>query len=310
MVVAAPQFLFAQSVSVRSLAQYSAGDYIFTEQTESVSLSAGLSIYTSRFSISADVPFVYQSSPYVTYGLVTPTPTGGPRSDSVSTQRTSGRGKQDGDSDGVHGGGGGPTTIESGSTLSAFTSNSIRTGSAVLLSSGPVPVVLPDDTTAYNQFGISDPVFSLSATVLSGSSTTPSIRITGSIKAPVGSVEDGFSTGAVDYSAGLATFYMPSTSFLAASANYYINGDMEELVLDNTFGLSATIGRNWESGKYGLMASGFYSTSAIEGVDAPVSVSLGFAYSKNPLGVSVIVSGGLSESAPDYSVAIGISRNM
>jgi hypothetical protein len=299
--VAAPQFVRAQSASIRSSAQYASGDYIFAERTQSVYVSVGGSVYTTRFSIGVDVPFVYQSSPYITYGLITPVPTGGPQHGSVDRQRGAGRRGSDGSGSAV------PTTTPL--FIVGNPVGGIADRSAQLNSGRPDPVLVPDDTVAYNQFGLSDPVFSVSATLISANSSHPSILVNGTVKTPTGSVDNGFSTGAWDYSAGLSTLYAMHHLFVAASVTYFINGDMESLTLDNSIGLSATLGRNWKAGQYGLFASGFYSTPIIDGVEAPVSASLGVAYSRfRKVSLTLVASIGLSESTPGYSLSFGIQR--
>ena len=80
----------AQQVTYTGSLQGATGDYIFTERTSSVALFSGLALELGRLHLSATVPLLLQSAPWVTSGGAGPVPTGGPRYESVA--EWSGRG--------------------------------------------------------------------------------------------------------------------------------------------------------------------------------------------------------------------------
>jgi hypothetical protein len=55
----------AQRVSYTGAVEYAAGDYIFTQRTSSMALLSGLSLEVSGLRLSASVPLVYQSAPWL-----------------------------------------------------------------------------------------------------------------------------------------------------------------------------------------------------------------------------------------------------
>ncbi|HEX6059843.1 MAG TPA: hypothetical protein VFZ11_12610 [Gemmatimonadaceae bacterium] len=80
----------AQQVTYTGSLHGASGDYIFTERTSSVALVSGLALELGRLHLSATVPLLLQSAPWVTTGGAGPVPTGGPRYESVA--EWSGRG--------------------------------------------------------------------------------------------------------------------------------------------------------------------------------------------------------------------------
>jgi hypothetical protein len=88
-----PRPASAQQIDVSTSAQYSSGDYIFAEETDLFVWSNGVSVRQGRFRIGISVPVVVQTTPWITYGGLGPTPSGGPQHGAVSDR---GRGTQRG----------------------------------------------------------------------------------------------------------------------------------------------------------------------------------------------------------------------
>lgn len=83
----------AQSLTYNGSAQYATGDYFFTERTGSFFLSNGLSISGGSVTLSINVPYIVQSSPWISYSSQGLLATGGPSSGSVSGRGGDGMGK-------------------------------------------------------------------------------------------------------------------------------------------------------------------------------------------------------------------------
>lgn len=67
--------------------QLARGDYFFTQPTSGVFLFNGFSFVSRRFSLTASIPVIYQSTPYVSYTGVGVLPSGGAESSVVSQRQ-------------------------------------------------------------------------------------------------------------------------------------------------------------------------------------------------------------------------------
>ena len=85
--LALPSPASAQQVVVQTSGQYSSGEYIFTEKTDLFVWSTGVSVTGGRFQIGIGVPLVVQTTPWITYGGIGPTPSGGPQHGAVGGNR-------------------------------------------------------------------------------------------------------------------------------------------------------------------------------------------------------------------------------
>jgi len=73
-----------QGVQYTGSLQFASGDYIFTERTSSVLLFNGLSADAGRLRVSASLPLIYQSTPWISYSTGVMIPSGGPEASDVS----------------------------------------------------------------------------------------------------------------------------------------------------------------------------------------------------------------------------------
>lgn len=81
----------AQRVEYTGSLQFATGDYIFTERTNSLLLFNGMSAAAGPFRVSASVPLIYQSTPFISYGSGVLIPSGGPESADVGSHMGGGR---------------------------------------------------------------------------------------------------------------------------------------------------------------------------------------------------------------------------
>lgn len=66
--------------------QFASGDYIFSERTHSAFLFNGISASAGRLGLTLSVPLILQNTPWITYGGVTPIPSGGTEHSELSRQ--------------------------------------------------------------------------------------------------------------------------------------------------------------------------------------------------------------------------------
>lgn len=85
--------LDAQQISYTGGLYGATGEYIFTERSTSLALVNGLAIAAGRFRLSASIPLVYQSTPWVSLSGAGPIPTGGPQRGEVA-QGSGGSGRR------------------------------------------------------------------------------------------------------------------------------------------------------------------------------------------------------------------------
>jgi hypothetical protein len=260
----------SQTVNYTGSVQYATGSYIFAERTHSVYLANGLNLSHGRVQASVSVPIIYQSSPWVSYSGVGGVPSGGPQQGAV------GRGP-------------GPDDDRGGR----------RSDREI--------VVLPD-TATYADVGIGDPSLRADLTLRRGLNGGPSIRLAGSVKAPIADVDRGFGTGAWDGGLGAAISQRLRSWFLFGEAMHWWIGDMQEVILQNSVAYSLSLGRSLSNGRVGLLASlSGCADALVEDVDPPLQAGLGLSISFDDgrYGLSASSTFGLTESTPDAALAIG-----
>lgn len=175
-----------------------------------------------------------------------------------------------------------------------------------VMGSGEQVLLVTVDTIAYEEVGLGDPLARADLRLLDQRGLLPSVRLTFDVKAPVGDVERGFSSGEWDYAGGLSLTKSIGSTLLFGDIAYWYLGDMPDFELENSFAYGAGIGRSFGSGKIGLLASVFGNSRIQEGVDPPLQVSLGLSYLLSlQRSLMVSASAGLSDSAPDVSLSFG-----
>ncbi len=162
------------------------------------------------------------------------------------------------------------------------------------------------DTVSYEEFGVGDPLVRADLRLLDERGLRPSVRLTLDVKAPIGDVERGFSSGEWDYAGGVSVTKSVGTTFLFFDFAYWYVGDMPGVELQNSLAYGAGVGHSLGGGKLGLLASLFGSSRIQPAVDPPVQVSLGLSYLLGlRRSLMVSASAGLTDSAPDISLSFG-----
>lgn len=260
----------AQDVSYSGSLQYATGSYIFSERTHSVYLSNGLHLSTERVDLSASVPVIFQSTPWVSYTTVGGVPSGGPQQGAV-------RGRRHEDN---------------------------RRGSD---GHNRSDVTVPD-TASYNQVGVGDPSGRIDVEVIQEGQTRPGLGLIGTAKAPLADVDRGFGTGAWDAGLGVSLSKRLGTWFLFGEAVYWWMGDMDDLALQNSVSYAVSLGRAFRQGQLGLLLSlSGYTAEIVEDVDPPLrgSVGVNYSFGGGQYSLNSSASFGLTESTPDASISLG-----
>lgn len=266
----------AQQIYYNGSVQYSSGSYYFTERTGSFVWSNGISINHSAIRLSLNIPYIYQTTPWVTYSGSTSgiLPTGGPNNGRVNRSDSGDSGMGAGSGRGQGG--------------------KVDPGSA--------------DSVSYNQTAVGDPTLNVSVPLIQEPYRKLSLFLDAGLKFPLADPASGYGSGAWDAGAGLTLIYRLDSYLLLASGSYWYLGDMDELPLNEIFSYSLSIGRSFLNGKY-LSNAGLYgSTRIIDEVDPPFSFGGGVGMQlSSRLNMNLNFLAGLSESSPDYSIGYGLS---
>lgn len=287
----------AQEVSYSGSLQVATGKYLFTERTNTASLLNGLTVRAGRFQVSASIPLLYQSTPFVSYTPGGGVPTGGPEQRMVndSLQR--------------RGGGSGPMGMGAARAADLAAAGRGIAGAATILPRFQVTaseaVTLPD-TASFDQVGFGDPSVRVSVDLTSPDRTDLTVTLSGEVKAPLADPTRGFGTGEWDGGGALSVGGRVGSTLLFGEVGYWILGDMPDLPLKNPVSYSVGLGHALADGRVGLLATLSGYSRILEGTEPPLDVGGGVSYRLAPgqslsLGVSI----GLSESSPDVSVAAG-----
>jgi hypothetical protein len=254
-----------QQVVYTGTVQVSSGDYIFTERTTSLYFVNGLEVSAGSVRLSGTLPVVSQSTPWVTYGSV-PIPSGGAGGGEVARQMGRMSGK------------GGRTVV-------------------IL----PVP-----DEGLVHQTGIGDPLVHADVEVVADRGSQPALRFNVSGKIPVTDPDDGFGTGEWDYGAGVSLAKQRGRHSVFVDVAYWRFGDLPDLELKDGVAYGVGYGQVLGTGRWSVLASVSGWTSILDGADPPVRVGLGLSRLLTPgRSLSLIAGVGLTETAPDVSIALG-----
>lgn len=270
-------FAKAQNVVYSGSVLYSTGSYFFTEHTNSVYLSNGLSLTTDDLRISLTVPFVIQSSPWISYNPSGGIPTGGMKHGQVGEA------------------GAGGNIVNS------------MMGDQEMARRGRHQVDL-QDTVSYRQSSFSDPSLGAVWRIFRSKSGYTTLNLNGSVKLPLADPQTGFGTGEWDVGAGMSVFQRMDAFFLSADVTYWRLGNMDELSLYNPLSVGVGVGKGFFKGA--LMGSVLFSgsTKVIDGFDPPANLAVGLGYFVSAaMSLNGNISLGLSESSPAFSSGVGVS---
>jgi hypothetical protein len=292
----------AQEVTYSGSLQFATGKYLFTERTNSAYLFTGLAVRSGRLRLSANLPLIYQSTPWISYTTGGGVPTGGPQGGAVgdSLQR---RG---------HGGPGMGMDARGGLAGALAAGSAAGGGGAAPVPGARLPramstrpgVTLPD-TASFDQVGVGDPTLRVSVDLVPRGRGDVSVTLSGEVKAPLADPARGFGTGEWDGGGALSVAGRLGSTLLFGEVGYWVLGDLPDLPLQNPVSYSVGIGHRLAD-RVSLLASLSGYSRIVAGTDPPLDVGGAIGYRLGEgRSLSVGVTIGLSESSPDVSVSVG-----
>lgn len=287
----------AAQVTYSGALRTATGTYLFTEKTTSLYIVSAVDAEKGPLRISASVPVIHQSTPWITYAPLI-VPSGGGQSANVADQIRRGAGGGAGSTDGTAGAGAGSGP---GAPRSASMFGSAATAATV--PSGFV-VTLPSETGT-SQTGFGDVILRASSRLTAPRATTM-VRVNGAYKPGLASVERGFGTGAADYGAGVTAMHVRGVNQLSVSAEFWSLGDMPELPLNSALSYRFGYDRYVVSSRWWVSGAVAGWTRVLDGVAPPADVSAGIGryFSGTGRSVGVTVAFGLTDTSPDFTVAL------
>jgi hypothetical protein len=256
------------------------GTYIFTQRTNSFTLSTGLAFSAGPVTFRGTFPVFLQNTTLVASSGSGLLPTGG---SSVGTVA---------DSSVARGGRGGGS------------------GRGLLVVSDPAALVLdaaadgtvdvPSTAVTGYQAHMGDPTFGASVAFGSG---PLGVLVGASAKAPVTDTAS-FGTGAWDVGASLSLSYrLGFTAIVSVDAGYWRMGDLPELDLQNPVLFSASVSHLSMRG-WGFSASFYSATSVIEGFPSSRSLTVGILRVGPRQSIGFNAGVGLTDTTPDFVVGL------
>lgn len=270
----------APKLTYNGILEVSSGSYTLSETTRSFLLFTGLSYESGRWTLSASLPLIYQDSPFVSYAGGVPVPSGRRRGvegdDPVSGGGSGGSGGS---------GGGGPGRG----------------------SGGTVEVPNPD-TLDFSEAGVGDPVFRADFIVNQWAATGSSFGLYGAVKPAIADEDNGFGTGEWDYGAGITLSKKVGSALLLADVGYWIFGDLPDFDLEDPLAYSLALGRSLKGGRVSVLGAVSGLTETVDGIDGPLQISFtGSRILRRDRRISLTLAAGLTDTAPDVSLAAGWS---
>lgn len=282
-----PLPLAAQSLHYEGSASLASGTYIFAERTNSWILSSGLALTAGPVTVRASVPAYLQNTTLIAGTTVGPIPTGGASSDAVRDSSAARRGRD------ASGGG-------MGAVAPDFSVATAESGTAD-------EVDVPASAVTGLRATVGDPNVGVSASLLRTSRI--SLMLGATAKIPVTDTAS-LGTGAWDVGGSLSVSYvLGGSTMLSANLGYWVMGDLPELALRNPILGSVGLAHLFLTG-WGFSSGVYASQSMIEGFADPVSLGAGVMRGASLGSVGVTVSVGLTETAPDVSIAASWRFNL
>lgn len=154
------------------------------------------------------------------------------------------------------------------------------------------------------QSGFADPTFRVEVEAWRTGTRDAALRLSASVKAPVASVEDGFSSGEVDYALGVSWSGFRGRQSVLADFTWWVLGDPSDVDYRNVASFYVGYGRVLDRRyRWSAIVSASGSPSVIAGGTPPAQVSVallrGFG-ARGALGLSLDL--GLTDGAADLGV--------
>lgn len=285
--VALPGPAVAQSLDLGASVQYSRGEYIFTEPTETVSFYGSLGFRHSRLRVTLGLPVVTQDTHAITVVGGHSLPTGGPDHGAVAGRGGDGRVPMGGQGRGTGGPSPGawdlPSNDLAGQTM-------------------PTPDTVEGPGARETHVG--DPLLTAALEVWTGTGAVRAIEVTGSVKPPLADLDSGIGTGQWDAGLGASMAFGLGRTLVFTDLAWWSYGDLPDLELQDGLSWSAAVGRPLGERTTGMIGV-WGGNRIIATADPPLTLS---ALLSRRLGdhssVGLSIGSGLTESAQDLSLAL------
>ncbi len=271
----------AQQLHYEGAVSLTSGTYIFTERTNSWTLSTGLALTVGPVTVRGSVPMFVQNTTLLTSSAGGLVPTGGSSSGAVADTSAAHRGR-------------------SGTVMATPGGTGLPTATLAIGESADGVVDVPSTAVTGYQARAGDPVFGATASLGSG---RVGLLLGANAKAPLTDTT-GFGTGAWDFggSASLSCLF-GLTTLVSVGAGYWVMGDLPDLDLQNPFSVSASVSylglRGW--GVSGSLAT---ATAVIDGYPSSTSLSGGILRVARRQSVGLTIGVGLTDTAPDLMIGL------
>jgi hypothetical protein len=255
------------------------GNYIFTQRTNSFTLSTGLAVSAGPVTFRGTFPVFLQNTTLVASSGSMLLPTGGASGGTVadSSAARGGRGS----------GGWGSLVVGDPSSL-------------VLDAESDGFVDVPTTAVTGYEARAGDPT--VGANVSFGGGPL-GVLVSAGAKIPVTDTAS-FGTGAWDFGGSMSLSYrLGSAAVVSVDAGYWVMGDLPDLDLQNPLLLSASIAHLTRTG-WGFSAAFFSSSSVVAGFPSARSVSAGILRVGARQSIGLTIGAGLTDTTPDIMLGV------
>jgi hypothetical protein len=153
--------------------------------------------------------------------------------------------------------------------------------------------------------GLGDPMFRGDVEAWRSRSGRAALRMSGTVKVPMASVDSGRSSGATDTAVGISWFQSGPRGSLLTDVTYWVVGDTPETDFRDSLGIYVGYGRILDQGRrWSALVSAGVAQAAVTGVRAPAQVTIALLRLLRPnaaLGISCDI--GLTDGAADLALA-------
>lgn len=157
----------------------------------------------------------------------------------------------------------------------------------------------------FNWFGIGDPVGRVDLTMARSGDLRASLRLVGTVKAPMADARRGFGTGEWDSGAGFSSNLRIGPVAVLAETIYWNLGNPDGAFLRNAVAYTLSVGRPLPDGRWSVVGNVSGASSLWRGMKAPVQAGFGTGYLlKSGESIYATVSAGLTGTAASFSTGL------
>ena len=158
----------------------------------------------------------------------------------------------------------------------------------------------------FSRVGIGDPIGRVDFAVVQKADQRASLRVVGTIKAPLADVARGFGTGEWDVGAGLSGNLKIGSAAVLTEAVYWKLGNPPGASLRNGVAYALWIGWPFSGGRWSVLGNVSGASSLWKGLGAPVQAGVGAGHRfESGQSMFATVAAGVTRTAPAFSTGLG-----